>query len=48
MIAKGTNDAVRLIMRVQQIGVTPEGRAGLNPKLLDGDREPMFATDPPA
>jgi hypothetical protein len=46
-IAKGNNDAVRLIIRDQQIGVNPEGRARLYPKPLDGDREPTIATDPP-
>jgi hypothetical protein len=46
-IAKGNNDAVRLIIRDQQIGVNPEGRARLYPKLLDGDREPTIATESP-
>jgi hypothetical protein len=45
-ISKGNNDAVRPIMRDQQIGVAPEGRARLYPKLLDGDLEPTIATEP--
>jgi hypothetical protein len=45
-ISKGNNDAVRPIMRDQQIGVDPEGRARLYPKLLDGDLEPTIATEP--
>jgi hypothetical protein len=45
-ISKGNNDAVRPIMRYQQIGVDPEGRARLYPKLLDGDLEPTIATEP--
>ena len=46
-IEKGNNDPIRLIMRDQQIGVDPEGRARLYPKLLDGDRESTIATESP-
>ena len=46
-IAKGNNDAVRLIMRDQPIGVNPEGCARLYPELLDGDRQPTIAIEPP-
>ena len=45
-IPKGNNDAVRPIMRDQQIGVDPEGRVRLYPRLLDGDLEPTIATEP--
>ena len=31
------DDAIRLIMRDQEIGVEPDGRARLDPKLLEGD-----------
>ena len=36
--ARVVDDAVRLIVRDQQIGVEPDGRARLDPKLLEGDR----------